>query len=72
MVVSSSYADRVLDQVVSYRPVTAEAQVQSQASPYAISDRQRERGDRGNTVVKVLCYKSEGRWFNSRRFHWNF
>jgi len=23
-------------------------------------------GDRGSTVVKVLCYKSEGRWFNSR------
>ena len=24
--------------------------------------------DRGSTVVKVLCYKSEGRWFD----HWNF
>ena len=23
-------------------------------------------GDRGSTVVKVLCYKSEGRWFDSR------
>jgi hypothetical protein len=21
-------------------------------------------GDRGGTVVKVLCYKSEGRWFD--------
>jgi len=21
-------------------------------------------GDRGSTVVKVLCYKSEGRWFD--------
>jgi len=21
-------------------------------------------GDRGGTVVKVLCHKSEGRWFN--------
>jgi hypothetical protein len=21
------------------------------------------RGDRGSAVVKVLCYKSEGRWF---------
>ena len=28
--------------------------------------------DRGGTVVKVLCYKSEGRWFDSRRFHRNF
>jgi hypothetical protein len=26
-------------------------------------------GDRGSTVVKVLRYKSEGRWFDPR---WNF
>jgi len=24
----------------------------------------KERGDRGSTLVKVLCYKSEGRWFD--------
>ena len=29
-------------------------------------------GDRGSTVVKVLCYKSEGGWFYPRWFHWNF
>ena len=29
-------------------------------------------GDRGGTVVKVLCYKSEGRWFDCRWCHWNF
>ena len=29
-------------------------------------------GDRNGTVVKVLCYKSEGRWFDSRWCHWNF
>ena len=29
-------------------------------------------GDRGGTVVKVLCYKPEGRWFDSRWCHWNF
>jgi hypothetical protein len=29
-------------------------------------------GDRGSTVVKVLSYKSEGRWFDSRRCHWIF
>ena len=29
-------------------------------------------GDRGGTVVKVLRYKSEGRWFDSRWYHWNF
>jgi hypothetical protein len=26
----------------------------------------------GGTVVKVLCYKSEGRWFDSRWCHWKF
>jgi len=26
-------------------------------------------GDRGSTVVKVLCYKSEGRWFDSSWCH---
>ena len=29
-------------------------------------------GNRGSTVGKVLCYKSEGRWFDSRWCHWNF
>ena len=28
--------------------------------------------DRGGTVVKVLHYKSEGHWFDSRWCHWNF
>ena len=29
-------------------------------------------GGRGSPVVKVLRYKSEGRWFDSGRCHWNF
>ena len=29
-------------------------------------------GDRGGTVIKVLWYKSEGRWFDPRWYHWNF
>ena len=29
-------------------------------------------GDRGSTVVKVMCYKSEGRWFDPSWFHWIF
>jgi len=29
-------------------------------------------GDRGSTVVKLLCYKSEGHWFDSRWCYWNF
>jgi len=26
----------------------------------------------GGTVVKVLCYKSEGRWFDPSWCHWEF
>ena len=29
-------------------------------------------GDHGSTVVKVLCYKSEGRWFDPRWCQWIF
>ena len=29
-------------------------------------------GDRRSTVVKVLCYKSEGHWFDPSWCHWNF
>ena len=28
-------------------------------------------GDRGSTVVTVLCYKSEGRWFDTSCCHWH-
>ena len=30
------------------------------------------KGDRDGTVVTLLRYKSEGRWFDSRWCHWNF
>jgi hypothetical protein len=29
-------------------------------------------GDRGSTVVKALCYKSEGHWFDPRWCQWTF
>ena len=29
-------------------------------------------GDRGSTVANVLCYKSEGHWFNPSWCHWIF
>ena len=29
-------------------------------------------GDRGGTVVKMLCYKSDGRWFDPSWCHWYF
>jgi len=32
----------------------------------------KEEEDSGGTVVKVLCYKSEGRWFDPSLCHWNF
>jgi len=32
----------------------------------------RSTDDRGSTVVKVLSYKSVGRWFDSSWGHWNF
>ena len=31
-----------------------------------------QNGDRGNTVVKVLCYKSGGRWFDPSWCQWIF
>ena len=29
-------------------------------------------GDRGSPVAKVLCYKSEGRWFDPSWCQWIF
>ena len=29
-------------------------------------------GDRGSTVVKMLCYKSERRWFDPSLCQWDF
>ena len=29
-------------------------------------------GDRSSTVAKVLCYNSEGHWFDPRWCHWDF
>ena len=33
---------------------------------YVLVVRMYSFGDRGSTVVKVLCYKSEGCWFDPR------
>ena len=30
------------------------------------------KGDRGSTVVNVLCHKSEGHWFGPSRCQWIF
>ena len=37
-----------------------------------ITERPLQFGDRGSTVVKVQCYKSEGRWFDPSWCHWIF
>ena len=37
-----------------------------------LSSRLQWTEDRGGTVVKVLCYKSEGRWFDPSWCNWNF
>ena len=34
--------------------------------------KERKNVGRGSTVVKVLCYKSEGHWFDPSWCHWNF
>jgi hypothetical protein len=39
------------------------------AFPYCVP---KHGGDHGSTVVKVLCYKSEGRWFDPSWCHWIF
>jgi hypothetical protein len=39
---------------------------------YMLLKHYKKFGDRGSTVVKVLRYKSEGRWFDTRRCHSNF
>ena len=38
---------------------------------YFVSD-MCNNGDRGSTVVKVPCYKSEGRWFDPSWCQWIF
>jgi len=30
------------------------------------------KGDSGGTLLKVLCYKSEGRWFDPSSYQWIF
>ena len=37
-----------------------------------ITDLQYQLRDRGSSVVKVLCYRSEGRWFDPSWCQWIF
>ena len=47
-------------------------QIERQVSATFVCCMCKSGGDHGGTVVKVLRYKSEGRWFDSRWCHWNF
>jgi hypothetical protein len=40
--------------------------------PIGLANCNPQLGDRGGPVIKVLCYKSEFCWFDSRWCHWNF
>jgi len=41
-------------------------------APLILNLSTRLSGDRGSTVVKVLCYKSDGRWFDPSWCQWIF
>ena len=55
------------DSVVLYQMLTFEV-----VTCKTLNEVRKRMGDCGSTVVKTLCYKSEGRWFDSRWCHWNF
>jgi len=44
----------------------------SKSSSYINKQVPKYGGNRGSTVVKVLCYKSEGRWFDPSWCQWIF
>ena len=46
--------------------------LRSTVQPHKLAKSTKTSDDRGCTLVKVLCYKSEGRWFYPRWCHWNF
>ena len=48
------------------------AQIAKELKITLILDKLLEYGDRGSTVVKVLCYKSVGRWFDPSWCQWIF
>ena len=56
-----------------YGKISGVVKVKCSYAQSRISWRYTTYGDRGSTVVKVLCYKSEGRWFDpslcQRIFH---
>ena len=53
--------------------VTEDGLYREDSPEKVINPYHKRRGeDHGGTVVKVLCYKSEGRWFDSRWCQWNF
>ena len=54
------------------RTLTIKLSVPKLSLQRPISISTNHKGDCGTTVVKVLCYKSEGRWFDPSWCHWMF
>jgi hypothetical protein len=54
------------------RPVSESLYRLSYPGPYCVYTHTHIYRDRGSTVVKVLCYKSEGRRFDPSWCQWNF
>jgi hypothetical protein len=68
--VFKGFSERFVSNVIQIIPLLAVSTEQYYAPLFQCV--RNVHGDRGGTVVKVLCYKSEGRWFDSRWCHWNF
>ena len=50
----------------------SEAWVLKKTEEQGLEAAQMKFGDSGSTVVKVLCYNSEGRWFDPGWCQWIF
>ena len=67
----------VIKKNLGHRPslffIKDKAQSKTDCSDTQIQQRTSEvSGDRGSAVVKMLCYKSEGRWFDPSLCQWIF
>ena len=71
-----SWTDIVSPNVGNYqytlRNITEERRPHLQHVVYTFNTRPFKFGDRRSTRVKVLCYKSEGRWLDPSWCLWNF
>ena len=68
-----AWTDIVSQKVGNYqstlRNITEERRPHVQQMVYTFKTRPFKFGNRGGTAVKVLCYKTEGRWFDPSWYH---